>query len=107
MKIFAVFSGCKAGLVKVWAESWEARGWTPQLLSEREVKAHGSAGKAAKVRGGGLLGDLRVINFSYPVRKRPRRRVVWFGSPGWETARLVRFVSDTTEQQVRGCGRTV
>ena len=64
MKAFAVFSEGKAGLIRVWAQSWEARGWRPQLLTSRELEEHGSARKAAKNRGGGLLTDLCVINFS-------------------------------------------
>lgn len=105
MKVFAVFSERKAGLVKVWADSWESRGWTPQLLSAREIEIHGSPRAAARARGGGLVGDIRVINFAYPVRRRPRRRIVWFGKPGWQTAALVRFRSDCSGSQVLECGR--
>ena len=105
MRVFAVFSERKAGLVGIWAHSWEARGWTPRLISEREVEACGSVRAALRARGGGLLSDLQVINYSYPVRKRPRRRIVRVGLPGWLTARLVRFSPDDTEARVRECGR--
>lgn len=105
MKAFAAFSERKAGLVGIWARSWSARGWVPKLISEREIEVHGSARAAMRARGGGLLTDLRVINYSYPARKRPARRVVRMGDPGWLTARLVRFEWWATEARVRECGR--
>jgi hypothetical protein len=105
VKVFAVFSESLAGLVKVWAQSWAARGWRPQLISERELEALGSPEAAAKARGGGLLADVRVINFSYPARHTPKRRAVQHGRNGWLAAPLVRFPSSATEEDVRGCGR--
>lgn len=100
MRVFAQFSERSAGLVKVWAKSWAARGWTPQLLSAQEVSACGSARAAARRRGGGLLADLRVINYGYPSRRCPRRRVVAFNAAGWQDALLVRFSSTATEADV-------
>lgn len=105
MKVFAVFSERKAGLIKVWSRSWEAHGWTPQLISSKELAVMGSVRAAARARGGGLLADLQVINFDYPSRKRPRRRILAYGCPGWEKARLVQFPSEATEEDVQKCGR--
>ncbi len=103
MKIFAVFSERKAGLVRIWARSWSDRGWAPRLISPKEVNVHGSVKAAVHARGGGLLGDIQVINVSYPVRRRPVRRVVWFGRTGWRSARLLRFPVGTLEEDIRGC----
>ena len=107
MKVFSVFSERKAGLIKVWAQSWEARGWTPQLISERELETEGSVRAAIRARGGGVLADVLVVNFEYPARRRPPRRVVGFGKPGWKMARLVRFPAGATEEQIRNCGRSL
>lgn len=107
MKVFAVFSGKKAGMVKIWARSWAAHGWTPRLLSEKEVRLAGTPRAAARARGGGLLADLGVINFGYPVRNRPRRRVIRWASTGWTDALLVRFPEGTTEERILECGRRI
>lgn len=107
MRVFAVYSGSKAALVRVWAKSWEARGWVPQLLSEREVRQHGNPRRASVARGGGHLTDLCWINFSLTPRRRAQRTVKKFSRPGWESADLVRFPATATEQQVRECGRAL
>ena len=107
MKVFAVFRESQSGIVKVWAASWRAHGWTPQLLAEWEVEDSGSARRAAKARGGGLLVDVCVINFAYPDRRRPTRRLARVGRSGWLTAPLVRFPPGTTEQTIRDCGRAL
>lgn len=105
MKVFAEYSSGKAGLIRVWAQSWEAAGWEPQLLSEREVLDAGSARLAAKARGGGLLVDICTINFGLRFRSPASRRAVVFGKRGWADANLVKFPADFTEQQVWDCGR--
>jgi hypothetical protein len=105
MRVFAVYSPRKAWLVRVWAESWDARGWSAKLLTEREVRERGTPRRAAKARGGGLLTDLCVINFSCRARSRDPRKSIRFGKPGWERAGLVRFSVSETEQQIRDCGR--
>ena len=107
MKVFAVFAEPLAEIVKLWARSWAARGWTPQLLSHKEIEIHGSPRAAARARGGGFLSTLLVLNFSYPARRRPRVRTVKWGSPGWQTAPLVRFPPGVTEQDIRGCARAL
>ena len=107
MKVFAVFAESLAGVVKIWSRSWAARGWTPQLISHKEIEAHGSPRAAAKARGGGFLSHLFVINFSYPARRRPRVRTVKQGAPGWTEAPLVRFPPGVTEQDIRDCGRAL
>jgi hypothetical protein len=107
MKVFAAFSLPKAGLVRVWMQSWEARGWQPRLVSEREVREYVTVRRAIKARGGGHLTDLRVINFSCTPRGRAHRKLSKFGRPGWELADLVGFPEDSTEQSIRDCGRPV
>jgi hypothetical protein len=105
VKVFAVFLEPLAGVVKLWAQSWETRGWVPQLISAQETEEHGSVRAAARARGGGLLTDLRVLNFSYSAKRTPKRRVVRVGRSGWLTAPLVRFSSEVTEQEILDCGR--
>jgi hypothetical protein len=109
MKVFAAYDPRKIRLVRAWIQSWEARGWRPQLLSEREVKDYRSARLAAKARGGGLLSDLCVINFSFRFRFRSKdsRRSVQVGKRGWATASLVRFPSTATERDIWECGRKI
>lgn len=99
MKVFALFSPDKAALVRVWARSWAARGWRPQVLTEREVREAGSPRKAARARGGGVLTDLQVINFGYRRGGKKARKT--HGKPGWESADLVVFPASFTEQDVR------
>lgn len=105
MKVFAVFSEGKAGLVKVWARSWESRGWAARLISRGEILRHRSARAAVRARGGGVLVDLEVINFSHRRNHRPRT-VVW-GRPGWMSAPLVRFPGNATTEVVAQCGRAL
>ena len=107
MKVFAVYSERKTPLVRVWMESWGKQGWVPQLLSAKEIAEHGSPRRAAEKRGGGVLADVLVINFSHPPRRRAGLRAARFGKPGWLQAPLVRFSFGTTEEEVRGCGRAL
>ena len=102
MKVFAAYSREKVGIVRVWAESWAARGWSPRLISPKEIREFGSPRKAAEARGGGILTDLLTINFAgrrHPLKSRR------FGRPGWEDAPLVRFTPGTDESSIRECGR--
>jgi hypothetical protein len=107
VRVFAVFSERKAGLIRVWVRSWSGRGWAPQLISASEIKKYGTARRAAEARGKGLLSDLQVVNFAYPARSRLPRRVVCYGRTGWQTARLVRFPVVGGEDLVLRCGRAV
>ncbi len=107
MKVFAVFSEDTVELVRLWSDSWRSRGWHPRLISEKEIEEAGSVRKAVKLRGGGILVDVMVINFDYPVRNCPRLRAVRHGKPGWDEAPLVRFSKGTTEQAIRDCGRSL
>jgi len=107
VKVFAAYSEQRAPLVRVWMESWSSRGWTPQLLSAKELVEHGSLRRAVEARGGGVLADVLVINFSYPTRRQPLLRAVRFGRAGWERAPLVRFPRGVTEEEIRDCGRVL
>ena len=104
MKVFAAYDGGKTPLVRVWSRAWESRGWTPQLLSEKEISEFGSVRKAARRRGGGMLTDLLVINFSFCPEGRTQSPVR-HGHPGWEKAGLVQFSAQATEEEIMGCGR--
>lgn len=107
MKVFAVYSEPLAGIVKVWSQSWKARGWKPQLLAPDEVAEHGSARAAARERGGGFRADLRVINFSLRPGAKGGKLAVCQGAPGWLNSPLVSFPESVTDQAIRECGRSI
>ncbi len=107
MKVFAVYSEPLAGIVKVWAQSWKARGWKPQLLTPDEVGEHGGPRAAARKRGGGFLTHLRTINFGHPADAHRPARTARLGVRGWLEAPLVRFPESVTEQSIRECGRSI
>jgi hypothetical protein len=104
-KVFAAYSREKVGLVRVWMESWERRGWRPQLLSVKEIQGAGSVRKAAEDRGGGVLADLLIINFGFWSRDRAPLRSTRINRAGWESAALVRFSPGASETEIRECGR--
>jgi hypothetical protein len=108
-QIFAVFSSAEAHLVRLWVDSWHARGWEPQLISAKEIEEHGSAKEAARQRGGpkAALVSLGVLNFNCPVTAARPLRPVRYGKRGWRSAGLVRFHADMTEDRLAGCGRTL
>jgi len=101
--IFALFEASKIPLVRIWVDSWQARGWSPALISPREVEEAGSFRKAVAHRRGNAMSDLSEINFSGSPRG--PLRSVRFGKKGWLTAPLVRFPTGTTEAEIYSCGR--
>ena len=108
-QIFAVFTTAEAHLVRLWVDSWTARGWQPQVISAKEVGEFGSAKEAARRRGGpkASLVSLCVLNFNCPVTAARPLRPVRYGKRGWLSAGLVRFPDDMTEDRLAGCGRTL
>jgi len=105
-QIFAVFTTAEAHLVRLWVDSWQARGWEPQIISAKEVGDFGSALCAAKHRGGprAQVVPLCVLNFDLHASS-GALRAVRYGKRGWLTAPLVRFPVDMTESRIAGCGR--
>lgn len=106
--VFAVYDPRKAALASVWERSWEARGWSTQLLTPKEIEEAGGTVKRALWRRGhraAPLTDLLAINFSLSPGK--PLRVVTYGRRGWKTAPLVRFPAGATEDIVFGCGRSL
>lgn len=75
------------------------------MISDKELAQWGTPKAAANARGGGIVVDVRVINFSYPSRRHPRKRIVQAGKAGWLSAPLVRFPVGVTEEAIRECGR--
>jgi hypothetical protein len=96
MKVFTVFRPEQAKLLQVWARSWAANGWTTRLLLPRD----GSPGRAAK---GGKIVPPTLINYS--LRPRHLWRHKKFGAKGWESADLVLFPPDSTDETVIAAGR--
>jgi hypothetical protein len=109
-QIFAVFTQAEAHLVRLWVDSWAARGWAPQLISAKEVEEMGSARRAAVRRcsvADAQVVPLCVLNFNCPVTAKRPLRPVRYGKRGWLSAGLVRFPVDMTEDRLAGCGRTL
>lgn len=99
-QVFAPFSARSVALVKAWAESWTAYGWTPRLLSAREIREAGSRARAVEARGGGFLVD--GLTFNYGLRPGSRKTaIVGQGRRGWRGSKLVRFPEGSTEDQIR------
>lgn len=103
--VFARYQPAAAGIVRVWKESWEKRGWTPRLLSAREIKEAGTKAQAIRRRGGGRLVSLGAINFSFQAPQRIAPRVVAHKSPGWQTASVVLFPRTALAGDIQECGR--
>ena len=99
--VFAAYSPAKVGLVRVWRESWERLGWRARLLSDKEIELHGSPRRAADARGGGALVTLSTINFSHRARDKRLIRSISQGKLGWQTAAVVRFPAQITEDEIR------
>lgn len=108
MRILAVYRAVDAGLIRLWERSWRARGWTPGLLSPKEVESC-SARAAAATRRASLVCNARTINFSYRVpRARPVRiKYKKFGTAGWQSADVVQFPAGMTEADILQCGRRI
>ena len=104
-QVFAPFDESKVGILRLWVDSWAARGWSPRLLSPNEIRDAGGSAKKAVARraGNALLLDLGVINFSHNCSS--RLRVVAAGRRGWKAATLVRFPAGATPDDILNCGR--
>lgn len=100
VKVFTLFDPATAGLLRVWARSWANRGWTPRLLTARDVKRHTPQEVAEKRRG--VFVPPGVINFHFKKNPMPFTRA--FKETGWEGAALVKF---ETEDEVLNCGRPI
>jgi len=98
MKVFALYVPELSGLVRVWVRSWKKRGWSPRLVTHRDLKKYGSFLKAVKAKGGKATTELTVINFSLrPPHKTPN-------SLSANKKSLVYFES---EEAVLNCGRSL
>jgi hypothetical protein len=108
-QIFSAFTAVEAHFVRLWVDSWAARGWEPQILSAKEVAACGSVKQAAIRRGGkhAEVAPLCALNFNCPVTAKKPLRPVRYGKRGWLSAGLVRFPVDMTEDRMADCGRTL
>jgi hypothetical protein len=94
MDVFTHWKGSNPTLLRVWARSWESRGWKPRLLTTRNPRPPAGA----------FVVPCSAINFS----RRPKRGplpVSVFGEPGWDSAPVVLFPADSTEDAVLNCGR--
>lgn len=108
MKVFARYDPATSQLVRIWARSWMAHGWKPRLISAQEIEKHGAGDGAvlARTRGrGGVVTDVRLMNFAISPRKFKKYTSAAFGVPGWKEAGLVLFGPNATEDQVLNCGR--
>lgn len=103
MKVYTVFKPQFAGLLRLWAMSWERRGWKTRILTPRDIQKHGSVKRAA---GDHLFVPPTAINFSFrPPRRKPRRvRLGKFGARHWEDLPVVLF---DREYDVLNCGRLI
>ena len=106
--VFIVYDEAHIDRLRIWARSWRANGWTPRILTRRDLGDKPTARKVEqiiKAKGGGFLQSDSVINFSYVRGKSRPSPVRTYGKRGWETADLVRFPSDATEDLILNCGR--
>lgn len=88
-KVLARFKEADLPLARLWLRSWKARGWRTGVSFTEGI-------------------SFRVINFGLPRRGFTGKfKTKNYGSPGWETAPLVKFPATATEAQVLACGRTV
>jgi hypothetical protein len=84
----------QAELIRVWAHSWEAQGWTPRLLTVRHARASRLGSVCAKLscdwiaaleyHGGGFFCSPNIINFSFPGKeaflRAPKRDARFFSA---------------------------
>lgn len=99
MKVFTLYSAAYARNLRLWAESWENNGYTPQLISLRELMGR-TIKQVVRRRGGGLVvrpGDFNVsLRRGKPVKRR-------HGAPGWRKASVVNFTPDVDEKTILEC----
>lgn len=97
----------QAVLLRLFVQSWSARGWTPRILTIRnaqrnkrwaklghnprvhQVLAQDSVGALPRPRGTKLFSDLRTINFSYTPRSKEAATVWPSAHAAARTAALV------------------
>jgi hypothetical protein len=105
-KVFAPYIPELSHLVRLWSRSWEAQGWTPQLISEREVYVAGSIRRALRKRKGRILVSLATINLSRTPRTKAQAGTF---RPGKDLSKfnVVRFPGTLTEEEISQlCTRT-
>ncbi len=100
MNVFTLYNPATAGLLRLWALSWQRQGWKTRLLSARDLKKAGSLKRA--IPKGQLFVLPTAINFGFPPRKNKKIRIAKFPAKGWERAPVVQF---TREFEVLNCGR--
>jgi hypothetical protein len=97
MIVYTVYDPADAEMLRLWALSWERRGWDARLIARGEP-----APKHA------VRSNPRIINFGHLPSDRRRRLVaVRFGHVGWQAAPLVQFSPKCGPTAVLKCGRAL
>lgn len=109
----------QAELIRLWCKSWEARGWTPRILTVRNAQKHPRFKQAHPddycylafelVRGKSkMLVPSYEINFGYTPRdwNTRSRNISFFPSQGWEEASCVLF-ENCAPEVILNCGRKI
>ena len=97
MNVFTVYVPQAAGSLRLWARSWKQNGYTPKLITPREVREHGGIKHAVRKRGGGIFVIPGAFNICH---RRGKPSVKKHGSRGWEAAAIVRFSLDAPESLI-------
>jgi hypothetical protein len=103
MQVFTLYQPKTAGMLRLWALSWERRGWKTRLLTDRELKKFGSIKRAMRGRKRAIFVPPSAINFGFSPGKR-LPKISRFPARGWESAPVVQF---KREYDILNCGRYI
>jgi hypothetical protein len=104
MQVFTLYSPKTADLLRLWALSWQRRGWKTRLLTDRELKKFGSVKKAMAGRKRAIFVPPTAINFGLSARIKRLPKMSRFPARGWESAPVVQF---RREYEILNCGRHI
>jgi hypothetical protein len=111
--VFTVYDERHLDRLRIWARSWSAQGWTPRLLTARDLgsddrpRSKSKAIEAAiRKKGGGFYFEDTIINYGWRPGAKPAK-VRTYNTRGWMDAALIRFPEDATENFIINCGLSI
>lgn len=99
MNVFTLYTAAQAPALRLWARSWKKNGYTPKLITAREVIEYRGIRRTIRKRGGGIFVVPGAFNVSH---RRGKPSVRKFGARGWQKAAVVLFPAGTEERTILG-----
>ena len=100
MNVFSLYCSAYAKHLRLWIRSWRQNGYTPKLITLRELENGNTLKSVVRRRGGGVLVSGGTFNISH---RRGKVKKKAYGTAGWESAPVVVFPADVSESVILEC----